>query len=86
MDKELEELIWRRAAGRCEYRQFPHPLAELPFEVDHIVARKHRGETVQENLSLGGLGTCWPDRNRPNNDRCLANQSPGRGRRSRLPD
>lgn len=33
----------------------PHPFAELPFEIDHIVAKKHRGETGQENLSL----TCF---------------------------
>lgn len=52
MDKELEELVWQRAAGRCEYCRFPHPFAELPFEVDHIIARKHRGETAQDNLSL----------------------------------
>lgn len=55
MNRDLEELVWQRAAHRCEYCRFPHACAELPFEVDHIIARKHRGETASDNLAL----TCF---------------------------
>jgi hypothetical protein len=52
MDRELEELVLRRAGDRCEYCQFPQSFAELPFQFDHIIAKKHRGETAADNLSL----------------------------------
>src|SRR5579871_1762272 len=52
MDRELEELVWRRARGRCEYCQLPHEYDELAFEIDHIIARKHRGPTRAGNLCL----------------------------------
>lgn len=55
MNRELEELVWERAERRCEYCRFPSEFAELPFEVDHIIAKKHRGETVADNLAL----TCF---------------------------
>jgi hypothetical protein len=29
----------------------PEKYDEIPFEIDHIVARKHRGETVASNLA-----------------------------------
>jgi hypothetical protein len=40
MDRELEELVWRRAGGRCEYCQAGQELP-IPFEIDHILAIKH---------------------------------------------
>jgi hypothetical protein len=52
MDRELEELVWRRARGRCEYCQLPHEYDELTFEIDHIIALKHRGPTRASNLCL----------------------------------
>ena len=52
MNRELEQQVWARAAGRCEYCRFPQAIAELPFEADHIIAKKHRGETASENLAL----------------------------------
>lgn len=36
----------------CEYCQFPAEFAELPFEVDHIIAKRHRGQTVSDNRAL----------------------------------
>ncbi len=30
----------------------PHPQYRLPFQIDHIIARQHGGETVSENLAL----------------------------------
>jgi hypothetical protein len=52
MECALEELVWRRADGRCEYCQLSHVHDELPFEIDHIIARKHRGPTRTGNLCL----------------------------------
>jgi hypothetical protein len=52
MDTELQELVWRRANGRCEYCQFPAEVAILPFQIDHIIAEKHGGATIAENLAL----------------------------------
>jgi hypothetical protein len=52
MDPELVELVWQRAGGRCEYCQVHHEQDELHFEVDHIIARKHRGPTRGGNLCL----------------------------------
>lgn len=52
MNKFLEQLVWRRAQRVCEYCRMPQQHDELPFEVDHIFARKHDGETIPENLAL----------------------------------
>lgn len=52
MDRELEAQVWQRAAHCCEYCRFPECYAELPFEIDHVIAKKHRGESVAENLAL----------------------------------
>lgn len=48
MERALEELVRRRAKGRCEYCQFPRP----PFHIEHVIARKHRGPTTEGNLAL----------------------------------
>jgi HNH endonuclease len=52
VDRELEQLVRSRARGRCEYCHFPEQFAEAPFQLDHIVARKHGGATIAENLAL----------------------------------
>jgi hypothetical protein len=52
MDRALEELVWGRAGGRCEYCRIPQAYDRLPFEIDHIIARKHRGPTRASNLCL----------------------------------
>lgn len=48
MDKALVDLVHRRADNRCEYCHFPQP----PFHIEHIIARKHGGPTVEGNLAL----------------------------------
>ena len=40
-----------RARNRCEYCLLHEDDAYLPFEVDHIIAEKHGGETRIENLA-----------------------------------
>jgi hypothetical protein len=46
MKAALEQLVWERANGRCEYCQMSQEFDVLTFEVDHIIAQKHRGETT----------------------------------------
>ena len=53
MRDELRILVRERAGGHCEYCHFPEALSFLPFQVDHIIAEKHSGATVESNLA-------WP--------------------------
>jgi HNH endonuclease len=52
MNKRLEALARERAGSRCEYCWMPEDLSLWPFEVDHIIPRKHGGPTSAENLAL----------------------------------
>ena len=52
MDAATERLVRKRAAGRCEYCRLPQSWSRVPFELDHIIPRKHRGRTVAGNLAL----------------------------------
>jgi hypothetical protein len=47
--------VRERAAGRCEYCRLPQRATSVPFEIDHIISRKHGGRTVAPNLALA----CW---------------------------
>ncbi|MCB1235662.1 MAG: HNH endonuclease [Verrucomicrobiae bacterium] len=44
--------VRKRARGRCEYCGFPESEAAISFEVEHVIPRKHEGETTAENLAL----------------------------------
>lgn len=52
MDKELEREVWRRAKNRCEYCLLGQNESLISFQIDHILARKHKGTTVANNLAL----------------------------------
>lgn len=52
MNSKLENLVWRRAQRICEYCRMPAEYDELPFQIDHVLARKHGGQTVARNLAL----------------------------------
>jgi len=52
MDATLEAWVRKRAKGCCEYCHFPESFAELPFQMDHIVARQHGGTASVKNLAL----------------------------------
>jgi hypothetical protein len=52
MDAALTRLVRQRAGGRCEYCRLPQVGSRAPFEIDHIIARKHRGRTVASNLAV----------------------------------
>jgi HNH endonuclease len=52
MERALEQLVWQRARGRCEYCQISQADLYLAFEIDHIVAEHHKGLTKAGNLCL----------------------------------
>jgi hypothetical protein len=55
MDRALVEKVWQRAGHRCEYCQVLQIHDPLPFEIDHIIAKKHRGGSQLRNLCLACL-------------------------------
>jgi hypothetical protein len=55
MNDELRQWVRRRANQRCEYCHFPETFSFLPFQIDHIIAEKHLGPTVESNLAW----TCY---------------------------
>ena len=48
----LRQLVVERANGCCEYCLINEHDYLYGHEVDHIIAEKHRGETIEENLCL----------------------------------
>ena len=52
MPKSRRRQVAQRAKGRCEYCHLPQSLTTLPYELDHIRAQKHHGQTTLANL-------CW---------------------------
>lgn len=52
MKESLRQAVWQRARGICEYCQLSANYSEFEFEVDHVIAEKHGGLTVHENLCL----------------------------------
>ena len=55
MDARLEAQVWRCARNRCVYCHFPAEFTRVPFQIDHVIAEKHRGETKLGNLALSCL-------------------------------
>jgi HNH endonuclease len=52
VNERLARLVQERANSRCEYCCLPESASFLPFQIDHIVAEKHGGRTVEQNLAL----------------------------------
>jgi hypothetical protein len=52
MDAALVRQVWLRARDCCEYCRMSQDLDDTPFEIDHIIAKKHDGPTVAGNLAL----------------------------------
>jgi hypothetical protein len=57
MVESLDDLVWRRAGGCCEYCRFPAQYSSTHFEIEHIIAEQHGGKTVASNLALA----CFAD-------------------------
>ena len=51
----LRRFVIERAQGCCEYCLLPDADAEYPHEIDHVIAVKHGGKTVGDNLALACL-------------------------------
>jgi hypothetical protein len=49
--RSLQLYIQERAGGLCEYCYLPDTSTTLPFQIDHIIAEKHAGLTILENLA-----------------------------------
>lgn len=52
MDAALERLVRQRANGRCEYCRLPQIASGVPFSIDHVIARKHKGRSSASNLAV----------------------------------
>jgi len=52
MAAEVREFVRQRAGDRCEYCLLPAESDELPFHLEHIIAKQHGGSDDLENL-------CW---------------------------
>lgn len=48
----LSQRVAARAANRCEYCQLPSEFHPAPFQIDHIIARQHGGDSSLENLAF----------------------------------
>ena len=51
----LRQLVIERAESKCEYCLIPEAFSIYSHEVDHIIAVKHGGPTIAENLVLSCL-------------------------------
>jgi len=47
----LRRLVQMRARGRCEYCLIHEEDSYFPHQPDHVVAKKHRGATHEDNLA-----------------------------------
>ena len=55
MDPALQDEVWHRAGGACEYCGLPQSFDPLPFQIDHVIAEQHGGPTESGNLALACL-------------------------------
>jgi len=51
----LRKLVTERAGGRCEYCLIHQDVSPYTHETDHIIAYKHGGQTISDNLALACL-------------------------------
>jgi 5-methylcytosine-specific restriction endonuclease McrA len=52
IEASLREFVRLRAAGLCEYCGISERLTLAEHEIDHVIAMKHGGQSVVENLAL----------------------------------
>ncbi len=50
MSPRIRSLVRQRAGFRCEYCHLPEAVAELRFQIDHLLAEKHGGSHDPSNL------------------------------------
>lgn len=52
ISSDLRQLVIERAAGRCEYCRINESDTFYGCQIDHIIAEKHHGATIESNLAL----------------------------------
>jgi len=52
ISNSLRRLVAERSHDCCEYCLQPEIFSFSPHEVDHVIAEKHNGKTVEDNLAL----------------------------------
>lgn len=52
MNRELGRQVRERAGESCEYCRLPGFALPLPFQIEHVIAGQHDGETELSNLAL----------------------------------
>lgn len=52
IDAGMRRLVRERAQGRCEYCLLPEDVNDIPFHVEHVIAKQHRGDDDLSNLAL----------------------------------
>ena len=52
MNESVRQFVFDRADLRCEYCRLAQAFHELPFQIEHIIAKKHMGDDGDQNLAL----------------------------------
>lgn len=52
VSSQLRQLVIERAQGCCEYCLIDQDDTNFDHQIDHLIAIKHGGQTVSENLAL----------------------------------
>lgn len=52
MDASLRRLVRLRAGDCCEYCRLPQLALPASLQIEHIIAKQHRGTDESENLAL----------------------------------
>src|SRR6516164_9040955 len=55
MDETTKEQVRQRADGCCEYCHLPEVHVLTPFQIEHVIARQHRGRDALTNLAWACL-------------------------------
>lgn len=55
MDESIKEQVRERASDRCEYYHLPEAHVLTPFQIEHIIAKQHRGRATLGNLAYACL-------------------------------
>lgn len=71
---DVRRLVAERADFCCEYCLIPESQAFIPYQIDHIIAQKHGGDSVLDNLAY----SCAPCNKRKGSDVATVDRSTDR--------
>ena len=55
IDEATRRHVRERAGRRCEYCLLPEDVIDIPFHIEHVIARQHRNDDSVSNLAIEGL-------------------------------